>query len=798
VKMKLISRGPVCLMFTLFVAMTGAALAQNPVPLIDQPLVPDAAAPGGPQLMLTVNGTGFVSGSVVHWNGSPLATTFVSGSELKGSVPASDVLQPGTASVTVVNPGPGGGTSNVVYFAVGHPTSSVSLRTNSYTAGSGSLDSLAIGDFNGDGKADLAMTDANGQNVSVLLSNGDGTFRPPVTYATGIAEAVVTGDFNGDGKLDLAVAYSNGANVSGGVAILLGNGDGTFRAAVNYGAGLEPGAIAVGDFNGDGKLDVVVANYAGGDISVLLGNGDGTFKPAVTYSTGSGSLPLSLAVGDFNHDGKLDVVVGKFSCYSPCGTISVFLGNGDGTFPPAVNYNGGGEPISIAAGDFNGDGRLDLAVADISSGQVLVLKGNGDGTFQGPVSYGTTGDPDWIALGDLNGDGKLDLAVLSATSSCRVNVLLGNGDGTFQPEVNYSMPSCNSGLAGGGVGIADFNRDGKLDLAVAAPGSSTFSVLLQTPTGSLSPTSLTFAAHVVGTRSSAQQVSLTNTGPLELSIAGISISGKNAPDFSEANNCPSTLAIGAMCTIDVTFAPTQVGPRSASVTITDNAAASPQQIALSGIGVMSGPNATLSPASIAFGTQLVNTTSPAQSVTLTNNGTAMLAIASIATTGDFGQTNTCGSSLAILASCTIAVTFAPKQQGNRTGTLSVKDNAPGSPQTVSLSGTGTVGVQLNPNSLNFGGHRVGAAHTLSTTLTTSSALSIASIAITGADTDEFSETNTCGASVAAGKSCTITVTYRPKEVGGDSAAVSITDNGPGSPQSVTLGGWGCNPLQRCN
>jgi Abnormal spindle-like microcephaly-assoc'd, ASPM-SPD-2-Hydin len=162
---------------------------------------------------------------------------------------------------------------------------------------------------------------------------------------------------------------------------------------------------------------------------------------------------------------------------------------------------------------------------------------------------------------------------------------------------------------------------------------------------------------------------------------------------------------------------------------------------------------------------------------------------------DFGQTNTCGSSLAILASCTITVTFAPNQQGSRAGTLSIRDNAPGSLQTVSLNGTGTVGVQLNPNSLNFGGHKGGAVHSLSTTLTTSSALSIAGITITGADTDEFSETNTCGASVAAGKSCTITVTYRPKEVGGDSAAVSITDNGPGSPQSVTLGGWGCRAPQ---
>src|SRR6516164_7314943 len=147
VKIKLISRGPVCLMFTLFVAMTGAALAQNPVPLIDQPLVPDAAAPGGPHFTLTVNGTGFVSGSVVHWNGSPRTTTFLSGSELKASVPASDIAKASTSSVTVINPAPGGGTSNVGYFEVTPPSSLVWLAKTDYVTASDSY-SIAVGDFN--------------------------------------------------------------------------------------------------------------------------------------------------------------------------------------------------------------------------------------------------------------------------------------------------------------------------------------------------------------------------------------------------------------------------------------------------------------------------------------------------------------------------------------------------------------------------------------------------------------------------------------------------------------------------
>ena len=676
-----------------------------------------------------------------------------------------------------------------MYFPVGLPTSSVSLRTNSYTAGAGFLDSLAIGDFNGDGKADLAMTDANGLNVSILLSNGDGTFKPPVSYPAGNPNAVVTADFNGDGKLDLAVADNNGPNTNGAVAILLGNGDGTFKAAVNYSAGLDPNAIAVGDFNGDGKLDVVVANSDGADISVLLGDGDGTFQPATSYSTGSGSSPLSVAVGDFNRDGKLDLVVGQFNA------LSVFLGNGDGTFQPAVNYNGGGEPISVAVGDFNRDGRLDLAVTDIGGGQVLVLLGNGDGTFQNPVSYSTPGDPAWVAPADLNGDGKLDLSVLNIGTVCNVNLLLGKGDGTFQPAMNYSLPTCDNGLAAGAVGVGDFNRDGKLDLAVAPPGNSTFSVLLQAPTTSVSPTSLTFTGQLVGTRSSTQQIRLTNTGYLKLSIAGISISGTNTTDFGESNNCPSILAIGAICTIEVSFAPIQIGPRTANVTITDNAPNSPQSVALSGIGVVTGPNVTLSTTSLSFATQLVGTSSSAQTVTLNNYGSTNLDINSISVSGadpaDFAETNNCGSSMSSTGSCTISVTFQPTQPGSRTASLAVMDDAPGSPQVVAHSGTGTV-VRLNPSSLSFQCNPP--QHNCppppqSTTLTNtaSSSLMIKSITLAG---QYFSETNNCPASVGPHKSCTITVRFNPSchfkcTLSG---AISVNDNGGGSPQQVTLTG----------
>jgi len=610
-------------------ASVDTSATPNPVPLVNQPLLPDATKPGGGALTLTVNGTGFVSSALVHWNGSALATTFVSSSQLKATILPSDVAKAGTASVTVVNPAPGGGTSNVVFFEVTTATSSIALSApRGFDAGSGPQ-SVAVGDFNGDGKPDLAVVNSYSNNVSILLGNGDGTFQIHVDYPTGA----------------------------------------------------QPGSVAIGDFNGDGKLDLAVVNSYSNNVSVLLGNGNGTFQPAVSYGTGSGTGPAFVAVGDFNHDGKLDLAVAN----SNSSNVSVLLGNGDGTFQTAVNYDVGGAPTSIAVGDFNHDGKLDLAVAVPVPGPstyVSVLLGNGDGTFQTAVNYNAPYAPDAVAVGDFNGDGNLDLVVGNRSSN--ISVFLGNGDGTFRTAVNYS-----AGYNPSSVAVGDFNNDGTLDLAVANSGSSTtVTVLLQSPTVSLSNTRLTYANQVVATSSASQTVTLSNTSALALNISSIVITGTNATDFAQTHTCGASLSPGASCTISLTFKPTQLGSRAASVTITDNAAVSPQQIALSGTGVTSGPNATLS-ASLTFAAQTVGTASSAQSVTLINYGRATLGITRIATSGDFSQTHTCGSSLAVLASCTISVTFTPTQQGSRAGTLSITDNAPGSPQTVSLSGTGT-------------------------------------------------------------------------------------------------------------
>jgi hypothetical protein len=753
----------------------------NPVPFINQPLVPDAVAPGGAGFKLTVNGTGFVSTSVVKWNGSKRTTIFVNRSQLTATILASDIAKTGTASVTVVNPSPGGGTSNVAFLPVATSIPAVVMTLSDlaippYPWG------LTTADLNGDGKLDLAIPNINYNTLYVLLGNGDGTFQSAVDYDTGNGPQIpATGDFNSDGILDLVVCNRYAATVS----ILLGNGDGTFQPHVDYQAGkISADHVAVGDFNGDGKLDLVVANVMDDTISVLLGNGDGTFQSPVAYSTGSGTAPGWTSVGDVNGDGNLDLAVTD----TATSKVAIFLGNGNGTFQPPVDYVAGGAYGANTLADFNGDGKLDLAAANYTNSTIDILLGNGDGTFGKPTSYkeGTNDNPTIITAADFNGDGKLDLAA-SNLGSGTVSLLLGNGDGTFRKPTQY--------VAGGGRQIVagDFNGDGRLDLGVTgSDGNYGATVLWQATTVTLSPPSLKFGVQLIGSRSAEKKVTLTNTGQIPLSLNSIAITG--GQDFDEHNNCGSSLPPKAHCTIRVTFKPTGVGPQNAALTVTDNGVGSPQSVPLSGTGVTSGPNATLSTKNLIFPLQLVGTSSSAQPVKLSNYGTETLDITSIVASGDFSKKDDCGSNLPPEGSCNINVTFTPTQRGHRNGTVTITDNAPDSPQKVSLKGTATI-VKLDPASLDFGTVTVGQKSSPQNTTLTSvgkTRLHITDITITGTDSGDFSEQNNCPdpGYLGAGKSCTITVTFQPTQAGSRSADVSVTDNGGGSPQQVSLSGMG--------
>ena len=422
-----------------------------------------------------------------------------------------------------------------------------------------------------------------------------------------------------------------------------------------------------------------MTNNVANNGSVLGGNGDGTFT-LLNEGMNTGIGPLSIAAGDFNGDGFLDLAVVN----GLDNAISILPGNGDGSFTWIPGPTPGNRPSALVASDLNGDGRIDLAVANLADSSVSIFLGNGDGTFtlQSTVATGT--GPNSLTLGDFNGDGKVDLASANSTANT-VSVLVGNGDGTFQNHLDSTTGSTPNSVVAG-----DFDRDGKLDLAVTNNAANTVSILLQGnvtgPQVSLSPASLTFATQLVNTQSPAQTVTLTNTGNATLNISSVGITG----DFLKSSQCGNQLGAGLSCTVQVTFRPKIKGTRTGTLSFTDNAPGSPQTVPLTGAGTV----VQVGPGSLDFGNQPVGTRSAPQTITLTNLGQQPLTITAINLTGtnpaDFNRTTTCSfvTPLAPGASCTISVSFRPTATGSRTASVTIKDNGGGSPQQVPVSGTG--------------------------------------------------------------------------------------------------------------
>lgn len=387
---------------------------------------------------------------------------------------------------------------------------------------------LVVADFNGDGKADLAVGDSQGNSVSVLLGNGDGSFQKAVTYAVGGEPTSIAGGISTGTVRPISLSYSGNSSVY----LMSGNGDGTFRLPVpSATTGSSLNSVAVGDFNGDGRADLVAANASSnqGLVSVLLGNGDGTFQPAVSLAAGLGFSVV--VVGDFNGDGKTDLAASNFTG----GTVSVFLGNGDGTFRSQVVYEVGAYPTSMVVADFNGDGNADLAVASQNDQNVSVFLGRGDGTFQLPeLNYGVALYFASLAVGDINGDGALDI-VAANQGNLGLSILLGDGNGAFESAVVYG-----AGISFYSVVPVDLNGDGVNDLVLSAGNVNSINVFLGSPgnpdltvvvnhTGSFSPgqSGATYSISVsnVGALPTSGTVSVSDSLPAGLTAAGISGSG---------------------------------------------------------------------------------------------------------------------------------------------------------------------------------------------------------------------------------------------------------------------------------
>jgi hypothetical protein len=552
-----------------------------------------------------------------------------------------------------------------------------------YAEGGSDAGWLTAADLNGDGKLDLAVS--NGYvggppvpTISVLLGKGDGTFQPYADYFTGGQPySVAASDVNGDGKPDLI-----SATAANSIMVLIGKGDGTFSRSVDYVGGSVPMGVTSGDFNGDGKPDLALANRGDNSVSIFMGSGHGSFSTAVSYPAGPSARAVVAA--DLNGDNRNDIVVADPSCnliFPPCpatGSVSVLIANADGTFNAAVSYPVNGYPVSVAAGDFNGDEKVDVVAANANSpGTVSVFLGNGDGTLHSPTDYSTAQGPQAVAIGDVNGDAKLDLIVAATSGS--LSILLGNGDGTFQSHVD--SPFASSAIS---VLTADFNRDGKLD--IAATDSSTFVHLF------------------IGSGDGTFQSGITyNPGHLEPS--GLAVGDFNADgivDLAVANSFDNTVTLllgrgdGSFPTmLDYEYG--TAGGSSFGLTAGDFRGQGASDLAIANFEGGAGNSvsvlfnssvASIFPSTLSFAPLAVGTNSTSQALQLTNPGSAPLTIGSITTTTDFSETNTCGTALAVGAKCGIDVTFVPAAGLSRTGTVALTDGALNSPQNVPLTGTG--------------------------------------------------------------------------------------------------------------
>ncbi|CAF3251064.1 unnamed protein product [Rotaria sp. Silwood2] len=412
--------------------------------------------------------------------------TYTTGiSSIPIAVAVGDFNNDSRLDIVVVN----SGTDNIGVL-LGYGDGNFSNQMTYSTGNSSGPIALAISDFNNDSRLDIVVANYHTNNVGIFLGHGNGTFLPQITFPTGNSSgpgSIAINDFNKDGRQDIAVANYEGRNVG----IFLGYGNGNFSSQSIYptGIGYYPYWLAVGDFNNDSVQDIAVVNYGKNNLGIFLGYGDGSFTNQITYTTGDNSSPVSLAIGDFNNDSKLDVVVSN----SGKNNVGVLLGCGNGTFPLITyRYRNDAYPTWVAVGDFNNDSRLDIAFANFGMDNVGILLGYGNGTFTSSVMYltGTDSGPVAIALDDFNNDARLDIAVANSGTN-NIGVFLGYGDGSFSNQMIYATGDSSAPRA---LAVGDFNNDSRLDIAVANYGTNNVGVFLGYGNGSFA-SQLTYSTY---------------------------------------------------------------------------------------------------------------------------------------------------------------------------------------------------------------------------------------------------------------------------------------------------------------
>ena len=663
-------------------------------------------------------------------------------------------------------------TSNCITTLTPGSTCSISVSYTPTIRGPETGNLTITGNFAG--ASPIITLSGSGQALLATLSPPAMTFPPQLVGSTGTAQTFtysnagdlpvsisgisVTGDF-AETSSTCGVSLSAGANC----AISL-----TFTPTAR---GTRAGTLSItGNINSNATLTGTgqAASVSISPLSLSFGNQtvNTTSAPQNVTITNTGDFAFNISSwgwgGFFTVTSNCPFTINpSASC-----TFSVaFAPTGWGNYQGTLTFNGSfpGAPANIALSGTGQDTAAILTSTSLSFGNQAVNTTSGT---QSTTLVNVANTPISISSIQVTGD-------FAQTNNCGASVAVGSScalNVTFHP----SAPGARSGSL-------TINSNTRVVIPpVPLSGTGTAA------TATFNVSTLSYSAQRVNSASTAQQSTLTNTGNAVLSISSFSISG----DFTQTNNCGATLAIGASCSVSITFQPTARGSRTGMLTLNSNASGSAPSIALSGTGVAS--IAGLTPSSLTFANQIVGTTSGTQSVTLTNSGDATLNISSVSVTGNFSQFNNCGTTLAAGASCTLNIAFTPTATGTRIGMLTIADDAlNGSPQTASLTGAGAASIAgLAPSSLTFANQIVGTTSgTQSVTLTNSgnATLNISSISITG----NFSQSNNCGATLAAGASCTLNVAFTPTATGTRTGTLTIADNASnGSPQTASLSGTG--------